>query len=173
MERLICFVKWLDGVVFEANSTRRLRWIIGFASIFLMAQPVDAASLEWDANVETNLAGYKIYFGATSGAYSQSIDVGNVTIWPIPAEWPDGYFAATAYDAEGLESGFSNEVLFTTGQLIPQPATGLVVMWGKKQIANTFWITGGLPAGDIGTPHSGGSTFYITGGLPGYDQGGP
>jgi hypothetical protein len=59
-----------------------------------------AARLEWQPNSEAHLAGYKIYYGSASEQYTNSVDVGNVTEWPIPDEWPKNqnyYFAATAY----------------------------------------------------------------------------
>ncbi len=39
--------------------------------------------LAWDANVETNLAGYKLHYGFTPGKYVYHIDVGNVTEYTI------------------------------------------------------------------------------------------
>jgi hypothetical protein len=35
--------------------------------------------LAWDANTESDLAGYKVYYGTSTGKYPDSIDVGNVT----------------------------------------------------------------------------------------------
>ncbi len=72
-------------------------------------------SLTWDPNSESDLAGYKIYSGTQSGNYQNRIDVGNVTTYIL-----NGltlgltyYIAATAYNSQGLESGFSNEVIYT------------------------------------------------------------
>ncbi len=71
-------------------------------------------SLIWDANSEPDLAGYRLYYGIASGSYSSVIDVGNQTTYTItsldPAE--TYYIAATAYNLSGLESGYSNEVIF-------------------------------------------------------------
>ncbi len=72
-------------------------------------------TLTWDPNSESDLAGYKIYSGIQSGNYQSTIDVGNVTSYTL-----NGldlgityYIAATAYNTQGLESGFSNEVVYT------------------------------------------------------------
>ena len=78
----------------------------------------NSATLTWDApttNADgtplTDLAGYKIYYGTSSGVYSVIIDVGNVTTFKV-----DGlssgtyYFAVTAYDNSRNEGGYSNEV---------------------------------------------------------------
>jgi hypothetical protein len=68
-------------------------------------------TLAWDANTETDLKGYKVYYGSASGSYSETIDVGNVTTYTVPnLEVGIYFFAVTAYNASGLESGFSNEV---------------------------------------------------------------
>lgn len=68
-------------------------------------------TLTWDANTEENLAGYKIYYGSISRDYNTVVDVNNVTRYTI--EVPDKtYFAATAYNTEGLESDYSDEVFY-------------------------------------------------------------
>jgi hypothetical protein len=70
----------------------------------------------WNPNSESNLAGYKIYRGLSSGNYSWNVDVENVTLYTITGLEVDVtyYFAATAYNTGGLESGFStNEVVYT------------------------------------------------------------
>ena len=66
----------------------------------------------WNANTDSDLAGYKIYYGTSSGVYSTTIDVKNVTIYDI-TNIPDNrtyYIALTAYDTSGNESIKSNEV---------------------------------------------------------------
>jgi fibronectin type 3 domain-containing protein len=71
--------------------------------------------LAWDANTESDLAGYKIHVGTASGSYSTTIDVGNVTGFIVTALQPGTqyYFVVTAYNWGGLESGVSNEVAAT------------------------------------------------------------
>lgn len=72
------------------------------------------ANLEWDANTD-NVAGYKAYYGTSSRNYSSVIDVGNQTTYTIP-NLQDGttyFFAVTAYNSSGVESGYSNEVSYT------------------------------------------------------------
>ncbi|NIS75028.1 MAG: hypothetical protein GTO08_07065 [Deltaproteobacteria bacterium] len=74
-------------------------------------------NLTWEApatNVDgtpvTDLAGFKIYIGPSSGSYTDSIDVGNVYTYTLE-DLPSGtlYFCVTAYDTMGNESDFSNE----------------------------------------------------------------
>ena len=69
------------------------------------------ATVTWAANSEADLAGYKLHVGTTSGVYSQTIDVGRVTSYAIAL--PKGvtyFFALTAYDSSGNESGRSAEL---------------------------------------------------------------
>jgi hypothetical protein len=67
------------------------------------------------ANVEPNLAGYKIYVGTNSGTYSfpgSPFVTGKVTSYPITS-LPKGqtyYFAISAYNSAGVESELSAEV---------------------------------------------------------------
>ncbi len=76
------------------------------------------ASLAWNApttNTDgtslTDLAGYKVYYGPSSGNYTKSVDVGNITSYTLNNLSTGTYYiAVTAYDAAGTESGYSNEV---------------------------------------------------------------
>ena len=76
----------------------------------------NSATLSWNAVTAVNLAGYRVYYGTTPGAYFQAVgqglDVGNATTYTI-TDLSSGtryYFAATAYDTSNNESAFSNEV---------------------------------------------------------------
>lgn len=69
-------------------------------------------SLLWNPNPETNIAGYKLYVGTASGAYTSVINVSNVTAYTVTNLPASGrfYFAVTAYNTLGQEGPFSNEV---------------------------------------------------------------
>jgi len=87
--------------------------------IFFLSAPVQSAqvTLQWDPNPEADLAGYKVYYGTSSGNYSYSLDVGMTTTCTV-SNLQDGipyYFAATAYDAAFAESEFSSEVVYGGG----------------------------------------------------------
>jgi hypothetical protein len=91
--------------------------ICGLALIFLFCSnygPAADVKLAWDANTETILSGYKLYWGTASGNYSNNIDVGNVTTYTLTGLNPGTYyFAVTAYSIYGDETGYSNEVTTT------------------------------------------------------------
>jgi len=106
-----------------ARGIGRLLPVIGLAilvtsilSLHIFTSAVHAAqiSLEWDANGEPDLAGYTVYYGTSSGNYTASADVGNNTHCVISNLEPGVtyYLAATAYDSEGNESGFSDEIVY-------------------------------------------------------------
>jgi hypothetical protein len=75
--------------------------------------PLQSITLAWDPSVpSTNVAGYFIYYGASTGSYTNKVDVGLVTSGVISnlVAGTSYYFATTAYAASGLESDFSSEV---------------------------------------------------------------
>ncbi len=82
---------------------------------FLLFAPVlnaGSATISWDANSEPDLAGYKVYYGNSSGNYQSQVYVGNVTSYQLSGleAGKQYYFAVTALDFSGNESNFSNEV---------------------------------------------------------------
>lgn len=101
--------------------------LIGFAR-FVVA---GSARLSWnppttntDGSALTDLAGYKIHYGTSSGNYSTTVSGSNCLGCPAPLgtegegmclPLPAGthYFAVTAFDQSGNESGYSNEVFKT------------------------------------------------------------
>jgi cellulose 1,4-beta-cellobiosidase len=75
-----------------------------------------SVTLGWDAVAAPTLSGYRVYFGTAPGGYlqprGQGLAVGDVTTYTI-AGLSGGsryFFAVTAFDTLGFESGFSNEV---------------------------------------------------------------
>ena len=69
-------------------------------------------TLSWDPNKENNIAGYKIYYGNSSGNYGSNVDVGNRTTYTI-TDLESGktyYFVVAAYNTNGSESSSSAEV---------------------------------------------------------------
>ena len=97
------------------------RLLLLLALLFCSCSSVNAVTLAWDANSEEDLAGYRIYWGTGSRVYQFVEDVGNTlqTTLDIPT---GSYIAATAYDTDGNESAYSDEILYTQNSI--QPATG-------------------------------------------------
>ena len=74
-------------------------------------------NLAWDTHPDPEVNAYRIHYGTARGVYTASIAVGNNTQTTIPglAEGVTYFFAITALNTSGLESGFSNEVSFLPG----------------------------------------------------------
>jgi hypothetical protein len=142
-----------------------------FIAMFLFASVASAATVElnfaWDRNSETDLAGYRLYYSATSGQYVKGTGSANL-LKVIPALNPvsgsnhpnsvlqsmtgvDGqkvYFVLTAYDASLNESGFSNEASYTfPDTTAPQPPKGFLVTLQRIIQAVLDWFRGGLRIG--------------------------
>jgi len=68
--------------------------------------------LAWDANVESDLAGYKVYYGTASQSYGTPVDIGNLTSYTLTGltQGQTYYLSVTAYDTSKNESIHSSEV---------------------------------------------------------------
>lgn len=60
--------------------------------------------MAWDANTESDLAGYRIYYGIVSPE-EHSVDIGNMTTYTLTGltKGQKYYIAATAYDTSNNE----------------------------------------------------------------------
>jgi hypothetical protein len=75
---------------------------------------VPSVTLEWDASSEADVVGYKLHYGTSSRNYDTTMDVGNytsVTIGNLDGN-QNYFFAVTAYDADGNESVYSDELFY-------------------------------------------------------------
>jgi hypothetical protein len=93
--------------------------------VCLAPLPVRAATtitLAWNPSPDTNVVGYRIYYGVESHDYTQVLDVGNTTTATLTGleQGATYYFAATAYYESGIESLLSDEVAYS----VPLPAAG-------------------------------------------------
>lgn len=102
--------------------------VLVFADTILIPITGKTVKLSWDAVTKntdgsnaTNIGGYKIFWGASSGNYSQGArDVGNVTSYILTlSDYGNEYFAVKAYNTAGLSSVYSNEA----GAKLSPPAT--------------------------------------------------
>lgn len=102
------------------------------------------ADLSWDANVESDLAGYKVYYktGSSGAPYdgtgalegNSPVDIGaraavSGSVTYTLTGLTDGVqycFVVTAYDDGGLESGYSNEVCFVVDSGSNQAPNGVI-----------------------------------------------
>ncbi|WP_405233557.1 putative Ig domain-containing protein [Lentisalinibacter salinarum] len=90
---------------------------LGAFSITVEAIAMGSVTLSWspptentDGTALTDLAGYRIYWGTTSGSYPNSVTIDNpgVTTYVVENLVPDTYeFVATSYNTSGVESDYS------------------------------------------------------------------
>jgi len=71
-------------------------------------------TLAWDQNPESDVIGYKIHYGQSSGSYSTTVDVGDYRSCVISGLeiGVTYYFVVTAYTSEA-ESSYSDEISYT------------------------------------------------------------
>lgn len=118
----VCFLK--------KTSIFNLIFCSAWLFLFQLSAHADQSiTLSWNASVDPNVAGYKIYYGVASGDYTNCIDVGNVTNAAISglAAGTTYYFAATTYDIYGNESDFSNEAIYQVPPTSGGDGTGITL----------------------------------------------
>jgi hypothetical protein len=88
-------------------------------------------TLAWDASASSAVAGYRLYYGTNTRSYQFVTNTGLMltqsVVLPHRGRW---FFAATAYDTNGLESDFSSEVSWESKPAPP-------VMAGKPWVRLT------------------------------------
>ena len=101
---------------------KQLAAITTVTFLCLLGLGAQSVTLAWNANTETNLAGYRLYHGTATRSYSTNVAVAHpattVTVTNLQAG-TTYFFAVTAYTTEGLESDYSDEVSY----LVPRPPT--------------------------------------------------
>ena len=102
------------------------------AAAILCPFQVFAAAVEvsWVGNSETDLAGYKIYYGIQPGTYTSTINAGKVTTATINnLETGKTYYVAmSAYDTSNNESVKSAEVSISIPDPDTTPPTGSIII---------------------------------------------
>jgi hypothetical protein len=100
-------------------------------------------SLHWNPSSGPGVVGYNIYYGTASDYYTKKITIGNTNTVAISnlVCGATYYFAVTAFDANGNESGFSNEATFIVPGIItlssgPNPGGPLLI---KFPVAPSHW----------------------------------
>jgi len=110
------------------NRVSQILFIFLFGgTLFLIPSFVYAAqvTLAWSPSVGS-VAGYRVHYGITSGAYNYSVDVGNSTSCTISGlnEGTTYYYAVTAYDLDNYESDYSEELAHSVSS--PLPSEGVL-----------------------------------------------
>ncbi|MDJ0889385.1 MAG: FG-GAP-like repeat-containing protein [Desulfobacterales bacterium] len=104
-------------IAMTSQKIPKLAVLVFAAGIFLFPVCSFAASvtLGWHANSESDIAQYNIYYGTSPRSYGNPIPTGKQTTYTVNnlVENETYYFALTALDTSGNESGFSSEISAT------------------------------------------------------------
>lgn len=99
-------------------------WLAIIAMVsFMWSCRVEAVTLEWDANTDDTVQ-YTVYYGNASRVYT-SFEVTTLTTHAIDLSDGNWYFAVTATDEAGNESGYSNEAT-TNIDTVPPMVPGML-----------------------------------------------
>lgn len=148
--------------------------LVWMACMIPMSINAAVLSLNWNSNTESDLAGYRVYYGNTSGIYTSSEDAGNVTSYEISnvTNGKTYYISLRAYDTSGNESASSQEVYAyipvsnTTPSIqLQNPITGAVLSkpptlsWSATSLT-TFTLYMALNNGSYNKMYSGTNTSH-------------
>lgn len=102
-----------------------LSWLVLTFALVASSARAATVTLAWDPNTESDLAGYRVLYGTSSGTYTTTVDVGNVTTWAFTGalEGQTYYFVVQAYNTAGLRSANSLEVSETVPVTLPPGPT--------------------------------------------------
>lgn len=84
--------------------------LLALSSLTSFAAP--SITLAWDSSADPSVVGYKVYYGVGTRNYTNSVSAGSATTLTVSnlVVGTTYYFAATAYDTNGIESDYSTEV---------------------------------------------------------------
>jgi len=121
--------------------------------VFLIPNGVQSATnnsttLQWAANQETDLAGYRVYHGTTTGNYGSPQSAGKTTSYQYPnlESNKTHYFSVTAFDTAGNESPPSLEV---SKEIIgPEQLAEAARLAGEQRVAEAAKLAESLSLND-------------------------
>ena len=128
-------LSWSDAVYCSVNialdgsavmlSSKTVVGPLAVSGSYVQTNTQNILTLRWDRPALSNPAGYRFYQGTTSRVYDQTLDVGLSLTNRVSGLLPSStnFFAVTAYDTNGLETPFSNELRFVVPEGVITPLT--------------------------------------------------
>jgi hypothetical protein len=109
-----------------------------------VASAQSSATLQWNANGEADLAGYRVQYGTVAGNPSTTVDVGNVTQRQFSGlqAGVTYYFRVKAYNTSSLESAPSAEVSYTPAVVVVPTLTSISPTSGPSAGGTVITLTG-------------------------------
>jgi hypothetical protein len=109
------------GGIYNRTVRRAIRGfaVLALASFISLAGAAESdptsVTLTWNPSLDVTVTGYRLYYGAAPEQYTNSIVVGNTTSCTVTGlvNGTTYYFTTTAYNQNGIESLFSNEVSYS------------------------------------------------------------
>jgi hypothetical protein len=89
-----------------------------------VTRPTASVTLAWDPSPDSQVVGYYVYAGTTSGSTTNRFDAGNALNFRVAglAYGKTNYFVVKAYDVNGNESDPSNEISYVAAfRILPPP----------------------------------------------------
>ena len=109
MKKYLCILSLLPALLVAfASTTAKAEEVVVDSGDDLDA--MTNVTLIWDRNSESDIAGYNVYYGRVSGDYTRLVTVADPTVVIAVKGSKTIYFAATAYNTNGLESALSEEI---------------------------------------------------------------
>ncbi len=101
-----------------------MKWVVAMLMLAgAVAADAERLTLAWDPSPSADVSGYPLYWGTNTRSYQFVTNAGLVLTQSVVLPWRGRWwFAATAYDTNGLESDFSNEVSWESKPVPPAMA---------------------------------------------------
>ena len=128
-------VRWL----FKITGLAKFWGVFLILTALVTSARAASVTLAWNQSTDPVVAGYNLYYGGTSGTYTNkvSVDLATSAVTSGLLVGVTYYFSATTYNSAGMESAFSGEVPYTVPT---QPQRVQIRAMPSKQFALT--VTG-------------------------------
>jgi hypothetical protein len=118
--------KWTNNLTKCLRGGKAFLTGLGLLLLQVTVSASQSVTLTWVPSMDAAVAGFKIYYGPATHAYTNSLTLGLVTNVTVDGlvEGATYYFAATTYGTNGNESDFSNEAIYAIPAIVtPPPVT--------------------------------------------------